>query len=101
MKDFICSSLLPSFDPLQFTYHPNRSSDDAIIRVLHSTLAHMDSGKENNVRLLFIDYSSAFNTIVPHKLVIKLKDLRLNSALQFSIYFSALFLQSTNNTPER
>ena len=28
-----------------------------------------------------IDYSSAFNTIVPSKLAIKLRDLRLNSAL--------------------
>ena len=31
--------------------------------------------------MLFIDYSSAFNTIVPFKLVIKLRDLGLNSAL--------------------
>ncbi|KAL3048117.1 hypothetical protein OYC64_006820 [Pagothenia borchgrevinki] len=31
--------------------------------------------------MLFIDYSSAFNTIVPSKLVIKLRDLGLNSAL--------------------
>jgi hypothetical protein len=31
--------------------------------------------------MLFIDYSSAFNTIVPSKLIIKLWDLGLNSAL--------------------
>ena len=31
--------------------------------------------------MLFIDYRSAFNTIVPSKLVIKLRDLGLNSAL--------------------
>ncbi len=31
--------------------------------------------------MLFIDYSSAFNTIVPSKLVTKLRDLRLNNAL--------------------
>ncbi|KAI3359017.1 hypothetical protein L3Q82_015400 [Scortum barcoo] len=31
--------------------------------------------------MLFIDYSSAFNTIVPSKLVTKLRDLGLNSAL--------------------
>ncbi len=35
----------------------------------------------NYVRLLFIDYSSAFNTIVPIKLAFKLKDLGLNSSL--------------------
>ena len=33
------------------------------------------------VRMLFIDYSSAFNTIVPSKLIIKLGDLGLNTAL--------------------
>ena len=32
-------------------------------------------------RMLFIDYSSAFNTIVPSKLIIKLKVLGLNPAL--------------------
>jgi hypothetical protein len=33
------------------------------------------------VRILFIDYSSAFNTIVTSKLIIKLEALGLNSAL--------------------
>ncbi len=36
---------------------------------------------EGYVRLLFIDYSSAFNTIVPIKLALKLTDLGLNSSL--------------------
>ena len=31
--------------------------------------------------MLFIDYRSAFNTIVPSKLIIKLKALGLNPAL--------------------
>ena len=31
--------------------------------------------------MLFIDYSSAFNTIVPSKLIIKLRAQGLNSAL--------------------
>jgi hypothetical protein len=33
------------------------------------------------VRILFIDYSSAFNTIVPSKLIIKLEALGLKPAL--------------------
>ena len=33
------------------------------------------------VRMLFIDYSSAFNTIVPSKLITKLRTLLLNSSL--------------------
>jgi hypothetical protein len=35
------------------------------------------------VRMLFIDYSSAFNTIVPSKLIIKLGALGLNWVLDF------------------
>lgn len=81
IKDSICSSLPASLDPLQFAYRPNRSTDDAITHVLHSTLSHLDNGKGNYVRLLFIDYSSAFNTIVPHRLVTKLVDLGLSPSL--------------------
>ena len=33
------------------------------------------------VRMLFIDYSSVFNTIVPTKLIIKLRTLGLNTSL--------------------
>ncbi len=67
---------------LQFAYRPNRSTDDAISQVLYSSLTHIDSKKNDNyVRLLFIDYSSAFNTIVPIKLAVKLTDLGLNSSL--------------------
>lgn len=81
IKDFICSSLPGSLDPLQFAYRPNRSTDDAISHVLHTTLSHLDIGKGNYARLLFIDYSSAFNTIVPLRLVTKLRDLGFSSSL--------------------
>ncbi len=65
-------------DPL---HRPNRSTDDAISQVLHSSLTHIDSKNGNYVRLLFIDYSSAFNTIVPTKLAVKLSDLGITSSL--------------------
>ncbi len=48
-----------------FAYRPNRATDDAISQVLHSSLTHIDRKNGSYVRLLFIDYSSAFNTIVP------------------------------------
>jgi hypothetical protein len=49
--------------------------------LLHSTaLSHL--GKRNTyVRILLIDYSSAFNTIVPSKLIKKLRTLGLNTSL--------------------
>ena len=45
-------------------YCPNRSTDDAISIALHTALSHLDK-RNTYVRMLFIDYSSAFNTIVP------------------------------------
>ena len=52
------NSILPDYlDPLQFAYRPNRSTDDAI--TLHTALSHLDK-RNTYVRMLFIDYSSAF-----------------------------------------
>ena len=40
------------------------------------------------VRILFIDYSSAFNTIVPTKLITKLRTMGLNTSLcNWILYF--------------
>ncbi len=81
LKNHICSSIPATLDPLQFAYRPNRSTDDAISQVLHSSLTHIDSKNGNYVRRLFIDYSSTFNTIVPTKLAVKLSDLGITSSL--------------------
>lgn len=81
IKDFISSSLPGSLDPLQFIYCPNRSTDEAISRVLHSTLYHLDISKGNYACLLFIDFILVLNTIVPLRLVAKLGDLGLSTSL--------------------
>ncbi|KAI4884870.1 hypothetical protein NFI96_029910, partial [Prochilodus magdalenae] len=80
VRDFICSSLPATLDPMQFAYRQNRSTDDAIALTLHTALSHLDK-KNTYVRMLFVDYSSAFNTIAPLRLDIKLRDLGLNSSL--------------------
>ncbi len=84
VKSHISSSIPVTLDPLQFV--PTdlliyRSTDDAISHILHSSITHIDSSNGNYARLLFIDYSSAFNTIVPIKLTSKLTGLGLNSSL--------------------
>ncbi|XP_048854489.1 uncharacterized protein LOC125722376 [Brienomyrus brachyistius] len=76
----IKSLLPPSLVPLQFAYHPNHSTDDAITTALHLALTHLDK-KDTNVRMLFIDFSSAFNTIAPQHLIGKLRLLGLNTSL--------------------
>ncbi|GAA6106506.1 piezo-type mechanosensitive ion channel component 1-like, partial [Tachysurus ichikawai] len=74
------TQLPPSLDPLQFAYHPNRSTDDAIATAPHLALTHMDN-KDTYVQMLFIDFSSAFNTIIPQHLIGKLSLLGLNTSL--------------------
>jgi gmma-aminobutyric acid receptor subunit gamma/cGMP-dependent protein kinase 2 len=69
VKDHITFTLL---DPLQFACYPNRSTDDAITISLHIALSHLDK-RNTYVRMHFIDYSSAFNAIVPAKLITKLR----------------------------
>ncbi len=80
VRDHICSVLPASLDPLQFAYRSNRSTDDAIAFTLHHALSHLEN-KNTYVRMLFVDYSSAFNTIVPATLVAKLQTLGLNRSL--------------------
>jgi hypothetical protein len=66
--------------PLQFAYRPNRPTDDAFSIAFHTSLSHLDR-RNTYVRMLFIDYSSAFNTIVHSKLINKLRALGLNTSL--------------------
>ena len=63
------NTIIPeTIDPIQFAYRPNRSTNDAISIALHSALSHLDK-RNTYVRMPFIDYSSAFSTIVPSKLI--------------------------------
>ncbi len=73
-------SLPNTLDPFQFAYRPNRSTDDAISTTLHLALTHLEQ-KDSYVRMLFIDFSSAFNTIIPQQLIRKLNLLGLNTSL--------------------
>ncbi len=80
VRDYICSVLPASLDPLQFAYRSNRSTDDAIAFTLHTALSHLEN-KSTYVRMLFVDYSSAFNTIVPSTLVTKQISVQLDPGL--------------------
>ena len=61
-------------DPLQFAYRANRSVDDAVNIGLHQILRHVEA-PGTYARVLFIDFSSAFNTIAPDILGEKLTRL--------------------------
>lgn len=76
VSQHIKSSFPPTFDPHQFAYRANRSTEDAITIALHTALSHLEH-RGSYVRMLFMDFSSAFNTIIPDILVGKLSELDL------------------------
>ncbi|KAL0152423.1 hypothetical protein M9458_052146 [Cirrhinus mrigala] len=70
----------PLLDPLQFAYRANRSVDDAVNMGLHYILQHLDK-PGTYARILFVDFSSAFNTIIPDILQIKLSQLSVPTSI--------------------
>lgn len=82
----IMDSLPIDLDPLQFAYRTNRSTEDAISTTHHVMPSHLER-KNTYARVLFINFSTAFNTIISQQLVEKLMLLALN--LKFAIGFSA------------
>ncbi|KAI2650995.1 putative RNA-directed DNA polymerase from transposon BS [Labeo rohita] len=69
----------PLLDPLQCAYRANRSVDDAVNMGLHF-IVHLDR-PGTYVRILFVDFSSAFNTIIPTLLQTKLNQLSVSSSI--------------------
>eukprot|EP00061_Rhincodon_typus_P011929 g37308.t1 len=65
----INSSLPAHLNPLQFTYRCKRSTEEAISLALHSSLEYLD------IEDIYVDCSSAFNTIISSRLISKLRDL--------------------------
>ncbi|KAI3377652.1 hypothetical protein L3Q82_008812, partial [Scortum barcoo] len=76
IKDIIPAGL----DQYQFAYRENRSTEDAVSIALHTALTHLQL-PNTYVRMLFVDFISAFNTVIPDKLILKLHNLGLPSSL--------------------
>ncbi|TWW56015.1 putative RNA-directed DNA polymerase from transposon X-element [Takifugu flavidus] len=74
------SCLPPTLDPHQYAYHKNRSTEDAVSTALHSVLSHLDNN-DTYAPMLFIDFSSVFNTVIPSKLITKLRDLGISTSI--------------------
>ncbi len=77
---YLKASTGPLLDPLQFAYRANRSVDDAVNMGLHFILQHLDR-PGTYVRILFVDFSSAFNTIIPDTLQNKLTQLSVTTSV--------------------
>ena len=80
VKRHLCSQVRYVRDPLQFAYSEGKSVQDAVVTLIHNVSQHLDKAN-SQVRVLYVDFSSAFNTIQPHILMSKLLQLKVNSRL--------------------
>ncbi len=85
VKTILCEQVKQFMDPFQFAYTNNRSVDDATLSFIDFVLRHIDKPNTSNykrfVKILFVDFSSAFNTIQPHILMQKLNTMNVNAKL--------------------
>ena len=77
---FLQKSTAALMDPHQFAYRSNRSVDDAVALGLHYVLQHLEN-PHSYARILFVDYSSAFNTIIQIKLYNKLLGMNIHKSI--------------------
>ena len=73
---FLLDSVKEQFDPYQFADHSKRGVDDATLYLLQRVTSHLDK-PGTYIRILFVDYSSAFNTISPANLFNKLQRMNV------------------------
>ena len=50
-------------DPLQFAYQPTLGVEDALLTVCNTVTRHLDKSPANFARILYVDFSSAFNAM--------------------------------------
>ena len=70
--------VVDQLDPFQFAYKASRGVEDASLTLLNLITQHLEKAK-SYVRILFVDFSSVFNTTEPYVLLKRLIDLHVNS----------------------
>lgn len=80
LTTYLCENTNNVIDPYQFAYQANRSVQDASLTLLNDISKHVDK-QNTQIRLLFIDFSSAFNTMQIHILLHKLMTMNVNCCL--------------------
>ena len=65
---------------LQFDYNARRGVEDACLVLVNLIASYLDKSG-SYVRVMLMDFSSAFNTIQPHLLIKRLLDLGANHTL--------------------
>ena len=67
-------------DPLQFAYKAKRGVEDATLTLMELVTHHLDQSG-TFIRILLMDFSSAFNTLQTHLLLSRLLDLDVSPSI--------------------
>ena len=86
IKCYVCQHT--ELDPLQFAYRSGRSTQDAVLQLITTVTTCIDAKATNLSRCLFLDFSSAFNTINVSLLIDKLQHLDLRVTKWVSSFLS-------------
>ena len=85
VKNALAAQVKPYVDNFQFAYTTNRCVEDATLCLTDFVLEHVDRQNtirhKNYVKILFVDFSSAFNTIQPHIMMQKLINMNVSPSL--------------------
>uniref|UniRef100_A0A3P9KDL8 Reverse transcriptase domain-containing protein n=1 Tax=Oryzias latipes TaxID=8090 RepID=A0A3P9KDL8_ORYLA len=77
MIECLKEEVSPFLDNLQFAYKHGSSTADAVISASHLILKHLEA-PNSYARVLFADFSSAFDTVQPAILVKKMLEMNVN-----------------------
>ena len=85
VKQHLSEQVKPYVDNYQFAYTANRCVEDATLSLTDFVLSHVDkpntAKQKNYVKILYVDFSSAFNAIQPHIMMQKLVNMNVNPSL--------------------
>jgi len=80
ISKYITASISNSLDHLQFAYKIRRGTDDATVTMFHTMAKHLQA-PSHLARALFIDFTSAFNSMQIHTLLQRLIDIGVNGGI--------------------
>ena len=66
-EKLVMANMPGTLDRILFAYRSKRSMEDTISIVIHMAITHLDK-RNTYMRMLFIDYSSVFNSILDRSL---------------------------------
>ena len=82
IKSILWEQVKPFMDTHQFAYTTGRGVEDATLSLIDFVLKHLDNANKVNskyfVKILFVDFSSAFNTIQSHLIMKQLITMDVN-----------------------